>query len=100
MSQTSIILANKISLVLIYFVIVIALTSKAKSMGNYHAWSEPITNLPWFGDQGWGQQPQYGYGGQQMYYPPGTVQQQMGHSVIIQPGHHGQPTTVQQVPTM
>lgn len=65
-----------------------------------------------------GQQPGYGYehggqgyGGQQAMRPlggpgmvpatnPGVIQQQPGHSVIIQPGHHGMPATAQQVPTM
>ena len=70
-------------------------------MGNRYAWSDPITDLPWFGEMPGYFQASYGYGApqQQMYYPPpGAVQQQPGHSVVIQPGHHGQPTTVQQIP--
>jgi hypothetical protein len=70
-------------------------------MGNHYAWSDPITDLAWFGEMPGYIQPSYGYGApQQMYYPPppGAVQQQPGHSVVIQPGHHGQPTTVQQIP--
>jgi hypothetical protein len=68
-------------------------------MGNRYAWSEPITDLPWWGEMPGYYQAPYGYGApQQMYMPPGAVQQQPGHSVVIQPGHHGQPTTVQQLP--
>jgi len=83
----------------IFFILVIALTSRAVAMGNRYAWVEPIVDLPWFGEiPGYYQVP-YGYGApQQTYMPPGTVQQQPGHSVVIQPGHHGQPTTVQQIP--
>jgi len=79
----------------IFFMLVIALTSRAVAMGNRYAWSEPIVDLPWFGEiPGYYQVP-YGYGAPMA--PPGAVQQQPGHSVVIQPGHHGQPTTVQQV---
>jgi len=84
-------------LFIIFFVLVIALTSRAVTMGNRRAWSDHITELPWFGEYYY-QGAYGGYGVQQMYYPPGAIQQQPGHSVIIQPGHHGQPTTVSQVP--
>ncbi|KIM90814.1 hypothetical protein PILCRDRAFT_811303 [Piloderma croceum F 1598] len=85
-----------------FSVLVVALTSRSVAMGNRYAWSDPIIDLPWFGEiPGYYQAPHYGYGGQQMYLPPpGAIQQQPGHSVVIQPGHHGQPTTVQQIPTM
>jgi len=85
----------------IFFILVVALTSRSAAMGNRYAWSDPITDLPWFGEMPGYFQASYGYGApqQQMYYPPpGAVQQQPGHSVVIQPGHHGQPTTVQQIP--
>ena len=78
-------------------------------MGRPFAWSEPIFELPWFGQMpGW---PGGMYAGGQGYgqgyaYPAGTpyaqpmypqdgrfIQQQPGHSIIIRPG---QP--VQQVP--
>jgi len=91
----------------LFFIIVIALTNRAVGFGNHHAWEEPIQHLPWFGEMpdyyrqayggGYGGQP--GFPGQQYMYPPGAIQQQPGHSLIIQPGRHGQPTTVQQVPT-
>jgi hypothetical protein len=81
--------------------LVIALTSRSVAMGNQYAWSDYINDLPWFGEMPGYYQAPYGYGGQQMYLPPpGAIQQQPGHSVVIQPGHHGQPTTVQQIPNM
>jgi hypothetical protein len=80
------------------FMLVVVLTSRAVALGNRYAWSEPITELPWFGEMPGYYQAPYGYG-QQMYLPPpGAIQQQAGHSVVIQPGRHGQPTTVQQIP--
>jgi hypothetical protein len=84
-----------------FSVLVVALTSRSVAMGNRYAWSDPIIDLPWFGEMPGYYQAPYGYGGQQMYLPPpGAIQQQPGHSVVIQPGHHGNPTTVQQIPTM
>lgn len=83
-----------------------ALTSRAVGFGNRNAWEEPIQHLPWFGEMPDYYRQQYYNGGQQAYggqqfmsYPPGAIHQQPGHSLIIQPGRHGQPTTVQQVPT-
>ena len=84
-------------------------------LGRPYAWAEPIVELPWFGQYpGFpeGQYPQngmyqmpYAYpAGQPMGYPapggqPGyVIQQNPGHSVVIQPGVNGQPPTITQVP--
>ncbi|KAI0774310.1 hypothetical protein C8Q74DRAFT_1269417 [Fomes fomentarius] len=105
----------------IFLYILIALTSRAKTLGRMYAWAEPIVELPWFGQ--WpgypeGQYPQQNgmYPGQYAYpagipmsYPgvgyPGSqvapgyvIQQNPGYSVVIQPGVGGQPPTITQVP--
>ncbi|KAI0638220.1 hypothetical protein C8Q77DRAFT_1215088 [Trametes polyzona] len=101
----------------IFLWILIALTSRAKALGRPYAWGEPIVELPWFGQ--WpgypegGQFPQGMYPGQYGYpamgmqpmgaygpqIAPGyVVQQNPGHSVVIQPGMNGQPPTVTQIP--
>ena len=108
----------------IFLYILIALTTRAKSLGRPFAWAEPIVELPWFGQ--WpgypeGQYPQngmyqmpYAYPAGQpmsmgsmgsMGYPAGgqvapgyVIQQNPGHSVVIQPGVNGQPPTITQVP--
>lgn len=87
-----------LAIVALFFVLIVALTTRAVTLGNRRAWSDPITALPWFGEFFYSGS--YGPGGypQPMYYPPGAIQQQPGQSLIIQPGHNGQPTTVQQVP--
>lgn len=85
------------------------------AMGRQHIWSEDIRELPWFGQApGWpghgyvqySSQPGRGYGGPYTQYSTSgyasggnVVQQQHGHSVVIQPGRNGMPTTVQQVPS-
>jgi len=83
------------------FFLVIALASRSKNMGNHHAWSDPIQDLPWFGegphgphgDYGGGGYPQYGNTQGYGYPPPGM--QQPGQTLMIQPGHHGIPTQAQ-----
>ena len=103
----------------IFLWILISLTTRAKVLGRPYAWAEPIIELPWFG-----QWPGYPEGGQfpNGMYPPGqygypmmgvpsmggyagsqmapgyVVQQNPGHSVVIQPGMNGQPPTITQVP--
>ncbi|KAI9000976.1 hypothetical protein BD414DRAFT_511587 [Trametes punicea] len=97
----------------IFLWILIALTSRAKALGRPYAWAEPIVELPWFGQ--WPGYPEggqfaypapYGYPGMPMGGYAGTqiapgyvVQQNPGHSVVIQPGINGQPPTVTQVPS-
>lgn len=81
---------------LAYFIIVIALTSKATHQGHHYAWSDRIVNLPFFGGNPYPGQG-YGYGGQggqPMYYPQG----QGGHTLVVQPHRHGDPT-VQVIPS-
>ncbi|KAI0335501.1 hypothetical protein GY45DRAFT_804825 [Cubamyces sp. BRFM 1775] len=104
----------------IFLWILISLTTRAKVLGRPYAWAEPIIELPWFGQ--WpgypegGQFPngmypsgQYGYPMMGMPPPMGgyagsqmapgyVVQQNPGHSVVIQPGINGQPPTITQVP--
>ncbi|THG95810.1 hypothetical protein EW026_g5916 [Hermanssonia centrifuga] len=114
------------ALFVIFLWIVITLTSRAQAMGRPYAWSEPIFELPWFGqypgmpESGYGSpgqhyaypagSPQMGYPGfqpgMQQGYQPGmvnggyVVSQQPGHSVVIQPGRGGQAPTITQVPGM
>ncbi|KAI0650725.1 hypothetical protein C8Q79DRAFT_1006963 [Trametes meyenii] len=104
----------------IFLWILISLTARAKALGRPYAWAEPIVELPWFGqwpgyEGGYpngGAMPYpgaYGYPGMMPMQPmpgyvgsqiqPGyVVQQNPGHSVVIQPGVNGQPPTVTQVP--
>lgn len=77
--------------VALYIILVISLTTRAVALGYRLAWIDHINNLPWFSEYNTGY-------AQPMYYPPGAIQQQPGQSLVIQPGHHGQPTTVTTVP--
>ena len=107
--------------VAIFFWILIALTTRAQALGRPYAWAEPIFELPWFGQ--WPGYPEPGAfnGGYPGYaYPAGmppmmgapygpgagaygaggyVVQQNPGHSIVIQPNPNGQPT-ITQVPGM
>lgn len=112
------------SLFVIFLWILISLTTRAQALGRPYAWSEPIVELPWFGQwPGWsegengggyaypagsypgtpyrggGQMPM-GYGGQPATVMSGgyVVQQNPGHSVVIQPGANGQAPVITQVP--
>ncbi|KAI0832458.1 hypothetical protein BC628DRAFT_1406926 [Trametes gibbosa] len=108
----------------IFLWILISLTARAKVFGRPFAWSEPIIELPWFGQlpgypeggqyppgmypngygypggmpMSMGMQPMGVYGGGAQVAPGYVVQQTPGHSVVIQPGMNGQPTTVTQIP--
>lgn len=99
----------------IFFIFTISLTTRAQSIGRYNAWAQSISDLPWWGE---GLGNDYGYGADTSSYgggyhsganrsyptaqqfPPGAqvIQQQPGHSLLIRPGHNGQPAVVQQVP--
>lgn len=85
-------------------------------MGRYDIWREDIRELPWFGQApgypgaSYASYSQYGnrgypgsYGQSYSQYPTSyagnVVQQQPGHSLVIQPGMNGGAPTVQQVPT-
>ncbi|KAH9899835.1 hypothetical protein C8Q73DRAFT_639374 [Cubamyces lactineus] len=103
----------------IFLWILISLTTRAKVLGRPYAWAEPIIELPWFGQwPGYPEGGQFaggmyppapygypmmnvpsmgGYAGSQMA-PGYVVQQNPGHSVVIQPGINGQPPTITQVP--
>jgi len=96
------------------------LATRSVAMGRYDIWRDDIRELPWFG-QGPGypgasyptHSTQYGNRGYpgstypgsyaQSQYPTtyggNVVQQQPGHSLVIQPGMNGGAPTVQQVPT-
>ena len=102
--------------VTLYFIFVVTLATRSMAMGRQDIWREDIRELPWFGQApGY---PGYGY----VTYPsqsgsrgyPGTytpytqyptsvggnvVHQQPGHSVVIQSGRNGMPSTVHQVPS-
>ncbi|KAI0081813.1 hypothetical protein K474DRAFT_1613063 [Panus rudis PR-1116 ss-1] len=93
----------------IFFWILLALTTRSKTLGRPFAWSEPIVELPWFGEwPGWPADSRYpgAYGGYPTVAPGGAVygpggyviQQAPGHQVMIQPGVNGAPPTVTQVP--
>jgi len=108
----------------IALITVIMLTSNAYHLGRPYAWREPMLELGWFGEfpgysggpyssyptfhhQGMMQpgmmmQPGYAQTIPQQYGPGGgyVVQQTPGHSVIIQPGVHGDAPTITQVPGM
>jgi hypothetical protein len=97
-------------------------------MGRYDIWRDDVRELPWFGQapgypgtgyatysgqhgnrgypgsygQGSYGQGTYGQGSYAQYpstYGGNVVQQQPGHSLVIQPGMNGGAPTVQQVPT-
>jgi len=102
-------------LVTLYFVFVVTLASRSVAMGRPGIWREDIRELPWFGQApgypGYGyvnyqsQSGSRGYPGTAPYtqYPTSVggnvVHQQHGHSVVIQPGRNGMPSSVQQVPS-
>ncbi|EKM51621.1 uncharacterized protein PHACADRAFT_261870 [Phanerochaete carnosa HHB-10118-sp] len=115
------------ALFVIFILILITLTTRAKVFGRYRAWSEPILELPWFSEY-----PAFGVGeseaGESMgggsgYYSPRSVAgyptglppqaygmppqmanggyyvpQQPGHSVVIRPGNNERPPIIEQVP--
>jgi len=89
-----------------FFVIVIALTTRAVVLGRVYAWREHISQLGWFGEwpayptEAIYPRPPYGYAPyHQPYGVPGGnyVQQVPGHSIVIQPGTHGAPPVITQV---
>jgi hypothetical protein len=82
-------------------------------MGHYEIWREDIRQLPWFGQAPgypgvgyttYSSQQYRGYPGSYAQYPTtyggNVVQQQPGHSLVIQPGMNGGALNVQQVPTV
>ncbi|KAH7887729.1 hypothetical protein F5I97DRAFT_1804847 [Phlebopus sp. FC_14] len=87
-----------------FFVIVFGLTTRAVAFGRYFAWREHISQLGWFNElPGYPTEPRgppqfgpYYYGMPQM--AGNYVQQMPGHSIVIQPGAHGAPAMVTQVP--
>jgi hypothetical protein len=108
--------------VTLYLVFLITLTTRSVAMGRYEIWREDVRELPWFGQapgypgSGYSTYSQYGnrgypgstypgstYPGSYAQYPTtyggNVVQQQPGHSLVIQPGINGGAPTVQQVPT-
>lgn len=104
--------------VTIFFIILLTLANRSRALGRPYAWAEPIVELPWFGQMpGW---PEHGAYPQQYAYPAGqpmagaypggipyappmvgggyVVQQNPGHSVVIQPGSNGHAPTITQYP--
>lgn len=99
-----------------YFVFLVTLATQSVAMGRFDIWRDDVRELPWFGQtpgypgagyaQYSSQYPQYGgrgYPGSYSQYPTtyggNVVQQQPGHSLVIQPGVNGGAPIVQQVPT-
>ena len=85
------------------------------AMGYLQIWSDPIIDLPWFGQApgypgegyyGPGFTQYYGYPAYATQMPSGsivtvggqTVRQMPGHSLVIRPGVNGAPAEIQQVP--
>jgi len=104
-------------LITLYFIFVLSLASRSMAMGRPNIWREDIRELPWFGQApGY---PGFGYvaysspygargatGPYTQQYPAtatnyagNIVQQQPGHSIVINPGRGGMPATVSQVPS-
>jgi len=88
--------------------ILLQLVSLAQQFGRYNIWSEPIRELPWFGEM-----PGYyntNTHGPNMYYPPpstggygypyqgGMPMPQPGNSIVIQPNSNGGMPTITQIP--
>jgi hypothetical protein len=83
--------------------ILFQLVSQAQRFGRYYIWSEPIRELPWFGEM-----PGYynTHAGAPVPYPnpaippgygyPYNVPMSAGHSIVIQPGVNGAPPIVTQ----
>ena len=90
--------------VAISFIVLLALCTRATSLGRYRVWNESISDLPWFGQ--WNvpgphystPQPMYNGGVYSNGQVPTVIQQMPGHSVVIQPGAGGAPS-VQQIPS-
>ena len=99
--------------VVIFLWILLTLTTRAQAMGRPFAWQEPIFELPWFGQYpgmmegggGYYHGRSYAYpaGGYPMQgaYPQGAVNggyvinQQPGHSIVVQRDASGQPIVTQ-----
>jgi hypothetical protein len=103
-------------LLTLYLIFVVVLASRSVAMGRPYIWREDIRELPWFGQapgypgHGYASyQSQSGSRGYPSTYTPyaqyptsaghNVVHQQHGHSLVIQPGRNGMPSTVQQVPS-
>jgi len=84
--------------------ILFQLVFQAQRSGRYYIWTEPIRELPWFGEMpgyynthGGGPMPYPtnpmvpGYG-----YPYNNMPMSAGHSIVIQPGINGAPPIVTQ----
>ncbi|KAF8812422.1 hypothetical protein BYT27DRAFT_7182858 [Phlegmacium glaucopus] len=87
--------------------VIFQLVDQAQRVGRYHIWSEPIRELPWFGEMP-GYYNTLGMGGGPMPYPGSAISPGYGypynmpmaapgHSIVIQPGMNGAPPTVTQV---
>ncbi|PPQ72909.1 hypothetical protein CVT26_014572 [Gymnopilus dilepis] len=95
----------------IALVVLIQLVSLAQQFGRYLIWTEPIRELPWFGEMpGYYNTSSRVPNSANMYYPPpsaggygypyqgGMPMPQPGNSIIIQPNPNGGPPTITQVP--
>jgi len=96
----------------IAFGILLQLVSLAQQFGRFKIWSEPIRELPWYGEMpGYYNTNTYG---PNMHYPPpsaggygypapyggmgGMPVPNPGHSIVIQPGMNGGLPTITQMP--
>jgi len=92
--------------------ILFKLVDQAQRFGRYHIWSEPIRELPWFGEMPGYYNTHAVGGGVPMPYPNSAIgpgygypynvpmsagPMSAGHSIVIQPGMNGAPPTVTQV---
>ncbi|KAG0709646.1 hypothetical protein DFH29DRAFT_885164 [Suillus ampliporus] len=89
----------------LFFIMLIALTSRAVAFGRYYAWREHVSQLGWFGEfpgypteAVYPRAPFYGGYGQNPMMGGYHVQQMPGHSIMVQPGVNGGQPVVTQVP--
>jgi len=86
----------------IFFMIIMALTTRAVVLGRVYAWREHTSQLGWFGE--WPAyptetiHPRGPYYGSYPSHGGNYVHQAPGHSVVIQPGVNGAPAMITQVP--
>ncbi|KAF5364324.1 hypothetical protein D9756_000614 [Leucocoprinus leucothites] len=84
-------------------IILVTLVSRAQAFGRFDIWSEPIRELPWFGEA-----PGYynttnagtnqGYPMMAQYPGSAYTQAQPGQAIVVQPGANGQMPTITQIP--
>jgi len=92
------------------FIVLFQLVALAQQFGRYLIWTEPIRELPWFGEMPGYYNTSSRVPNANMYYPPpsaggygypyqgGYPMPQQGNSIVIQPNPNGGPPTITQMP--